>query len=310
MITTCTMNPAIDLFIRTKTFMPRVVNRTMKDDIQPNGKGVNVSFVLKMLGIDNQAIGFSGGFTGEFICKELTHRGIDNHFVRVEEPTRINVFTKVESESTEYKLVNPGPAINRQDFLELLKIVSELPEGDILCISGSNPQGVSDQDLFELVTIARKTGLKVVLDISSKVLLDLIPLGLYCIKPNDEELAVLFDKEKLTHEETIKYGKLLQEMGAEHVLISLGEKGSLYFSEDKNLYGNAPQGELVNSACAGDTLLGTFIGLLSEGRAKEECLKISIAAGSSTAFSEGLTDFSDVETLIKQIQIKNLVKEI
>lgn len=57
MIYTCTLNPAIDLFIETQQLKPRVVNRTNNYDIQANGKGVNVSFILKMLGIDNTALG-------------------------------------------------------------------------------------------------------------------------------------------------------------------------------------------------------------------------------------------------------------
>lgn len=66
-IYTCTLNLAIDLFIETDSLKPFVVNRTKDDDIQANGKGVNVSLVLKMLGICNTALGFKAGFTGQYI---------------------------------------------------------------------------------------------------------------------------------------------------------------------------------------------------------------------------------------------------
>ncbi|MFS1045307.1 hypothetical protein ACFC9T_05335, partial [Enterococcus faecium] len=56
-IYTCTMNLAIDLFIETEEMHPFMVNRTKEDDIQANGKGVNVSLVLKMLGFPSTALG-------------------------------------------------------------------------------------------------------------------------------------------------------------------------------------------------------------------------------------------------------------
>ncbi|MGH2335346.1 1-phosphofructokinase, partial [Enterococcus faecalis] len=65
-IYTCTLNLAIDLFIETEQLVPFVVNRTKEDDIQANGKEVNVSLILKMLGIDNTALGVNAGFTGNY----------------------------------------------------------------------------------------------------------------------------------------------------------------------------------------------------------------------------------------------------
>lgn len=303
MIVTCTMNPAIDLFVRTKSYQPKVVNRTLANDIQPNGKGVNVSFVLKMLGIDNRAIGFLGGFTGAFIQKALTEKGIETNFVDVSDTTRINVFTKVDDQETEYKLVNQGPIIEKVALQQLITIIKQLETGDMLCVSGSNPQGVTDQDIIQIAQIAQQNKLKFVLDTSSQVLLDILSYRPYCIKPNDEELAALFQKERLSQSEIIYYGNQLVAMGAQHVLVSMGEAGAYYFSAERGLKGNAPKGLLINSACAGDTMLATFIGLLEQGKPLEDCLKMSIAAASSTAFTEGLTDFKDVPVLMEEIVI-------
>ncbi|MBP1042218.1 1-phosphofructokinase [Vagococcus sp. BWB3-3] len=303
MIVTCTMNPAIDLFVRTKSYQPKVVNRTLANDIQPNGKGVNVSFILKMLGIDNLAIGFLGGFTGAFIREALNEKGIDTNFVEIAETTRINVFTKVDDQQTEYKLVNQGPVIEEEALKELFSIIQKLAAEDILCVSGSNPQGVTDDDIMGIAKIAHANRVKFVLDTSSRVLLDVLPYRPYCIKPNDEELAALFEKAELSQAEIIHYGKQLVKMGAQHVLVSLGEAGAYYFSEKACLKGNAPKGILVNSACAGDTMLATFVGLLESGQAVETCLKTSIAAASSTAFTEGLTDFKNVPQLMAEIVI-------
>ena len=309
MIYTCTMNPAIDLFVSTNDYDPLIVNRTLGEDIQPNGKGVNISFILKMLGIENVALGFIGGFTGTFIEEELEKKGITTKFVRVEGITRINVFTHVESKNTEYKLVNRGPLINSKQVSELINRIKLLNEDDTLFVSGSNPRGVTDEIIVEIAKLSKKNKFKLVLDTSSKIVLESLQYNPYCIKPNNEELANWFEKESLTDEELNYYGKKLVEMGAEIVLLSLGKEGCLLFTKEESLYVNAPKGKVINTACSGDTLLATFIGLLKKELELGEALKEAVAAGSSTAFSPGLTDFSDVEELKKQMQVKNLTIE-
>ncbi|MDN6293863.1 MULTISPECIES: 1-phosphofructokinase [Alkalibacterium] len=306
MFYTCTMNPAIDLFVSTKEYDPFVVNRATEDEVQPNGKGVNVSFILKMLGIHNQALGFSGGFTGKFIEEELENKDIETNFVKVEGNTRINVFTHVETKETEYKLVNKGPEINLQQIQELLKKIKSLNSEDTLFVSGSNPRGVTDEVILEIAKLSKKNNFKLVLDTSSKVVLDSLEYQLYCIKPNDEELASWFGKEKLSWEELIYYGKKLINQGTKMVLISLGEKGCLFFSKKETLFVNAPKGKVINTACSGDTLLATFIGSLKLGWSTQESLRHAVAAGSSTAFTSGLTDFKNVEELKKNLVVKKI----
>lgn len=306
MIYTCTMNPAIDHFIETNSYYPKSVNRTNSSELQPNGKGVNISFVLNMLNIENTAIGFIGGFTGSYIEAELNNSGILTSFIKIEEQTRINVFTNVLEENTEYKLVNKGPKVNNIKTTELLKKISQFQEDDILFVSGSLPEGVEENIYIEISKVAQEKGIKLILDVSSKNLLDCLPYKPYCIKPNDEELATWFGKENLTETELIYYGEKLVKLGAQRVLVSLGEDGCLYFDEKKALLSSAPNGIVVNTACSGDALLGTFVGHLYHGETEEEALKNAVAAGSSTAFTTWLTDFSDIYELKKQIKVKKI----
>ena len=307
MIVTCTMNPAIDLFISTKKLEAGKVNRTENNDIQPNGKGVNVSFVLKMLGVENTATGFIGGFTGDFINEELINKGIQTNFVTVDETTRINVFTNVLEEKEEYKIVNKGPKISRESFQELINILSELAKGDMLVVSGSNPEGINDADLLEIAKLCQEREVRLVIDTSSPILLEIINYHPYCIKPNEEELMQLFNIKELTEDNIKYYGKYLVELGAENVIVSLGSKGAILFNKETILRGNAPKGELVNSACAGDTMLGTFIALKEKGYVDDSALRTAIAAASSTAFTEGLTDFDDVPELENEIEIRKVM---
>ena len=306
MIYTCTMNPAIDHFIETDSYYPKQVNRTNSSELQPNGKGVNISFVLKMLNIENTALGFVGDFTGKFIETELFKNDIESDFIDVKGMTRVNVFTNVLKENTEYKLVNKGPKVDNFNVEELLKKIKAFQKNDILFISGSLPEGVNEDIFIEISKIAQDIGFKLILDISSKKLLACLSYNPYCIKPNEQELASWFGKEKMTETELIYYGKELVKRGAQKVLVSLGEYGCLYIDKEQCLHSSAPAGKVVNTACSGDTLLGTFIGCLYQGNTEKEALITAVAAGSSTAFTTWLTDFSDVNELKKQIKVKKI----
>ncbi|EOT41427.1 MULTISPECIES: 1-phosphofructokinase [Enterococcus] len=307
MIYTCTLNLAIDLFIETDTMHPHTVNRTQDDDIQANGKGVNVSLILKQLGIDNTALGFQAGFTGHYINDFLKEKAISTHFIEVPGMTRINVFTQVNETGEEFKLVNKGPEIPAEKITEFLQTLKKiLQPGDYLCVSGSLPQGVSPEILVAISQICDEKNVKLIIDSSYKEVLECLPYKPFLLKPNEEELAAWYDVQLQTKTDYLAYAKRLIAAGAQNVLLSLGGDGAIFISKEMVLIGNSPKGQVVNTACAGDTLLATFLAGMISDQPPAETLKKAIAAGSSTAFRKGLTDFSDVSQLAEQIKIETL----
>lgn len=303
-IYTCTMNLAIDLFIETEEMHPFMVNRTKEDDIQANGKGVNVSLVLKMLDFPSTALGFSAGFTGKYIEDYLQKKQIQTEFIEVPGMTRINVFTQVNQTREEYKLVNQGPEIPQAAVHNFLNQIRALQAEDYLCVSGSLPRGLSPKVLVEISRICQEKGIHLIIDSSDQEAMDCLPYRPFLLKPNEEELSSWFGRKMVTDEDYFVYGQRLVELGAENVLLSLGEKGAILFTKDRVFRGNSPKGKVVNTACAGDTMLGAFLAGYMNRRPLDETLRKSIAAGSSTAFRKGLTDFLDVEELSKQIKIR------
>lgn len=307
-IYTCTLNPAVDLFVELDTLTPDVVNRTNAEDYIPNGKTINISFILNRMGVDNKALGYIGGFTGNFIKTELENQGIQTDFIEVDGITRINTFIRANEQ--EYKIVNRGPVIPENKVNELLEKIGDILSGSVLFVSGSLPRGVKDDIFVEIAKICHQNKVKLVLDISSKRLLDCLSYQPFIIKPNEEELAFIFDKKQLTKEEIMELGQNLVEQGAQQVLISLGEKGSLYISKEKMIRVTSPKGKVVNTACAGDALLGSFCGKLIQGVTLEEALMFASATGASTAFTSGLSDLSDVHELMKQITIYQVYQNV
>ncbi|MGV3467201.1 MAG: 1-phosphofructokinase [Heyndrickxia sp.] len=306
MIYTCTMNPAIDLFTEFEQFSPFVVNRSNFEDYQANGKAINISFMLKKLNIDSTATGFLGGFTGEYIEQELIKHSIDVNFIKVDGITRINTF--IRSGELEYKAVNKGPEISLKAQEKLLQYIKTFTSEDMLFVSGSLPKGIKDEIFVTIAELSQKQGFSLILDISSDRLIDCLPYQPYLIKPNDEELAQLLGVEKLDSEqELVNAAKMLLDKGAKRILVSRGEKGALYVDKENVLWTNAPKGKVVNTACAGDTMLAVFIGKMIETGDVEEALISATAAGSSTAFTAGLSNLEDVHLLIEQIQLKKEV---
>ena len=305
MIYTVTLNPAIDLVIVTQSLKPNTVNRTEKFELQPNGKGVNVSVILNKLGVKNVATGIGGGFTLDYIQKCLEKKGIPTHFLKVKEPTRVNVFTRVLDENVEYKEVNPGPEVNIETQTKFISYLREtLQKDDTIIISGSFSKGIKKDYLVEIAKVVHEKRAKLVIDCSSKVVLETLKYQPYLFKPNDEELASFFDvDDKLTDEKIVELANRLIDAGCQNVLVSLGARGAVFINKDHVYWGNAPKVQALNTAGAGDTMLGTFIGKQELGMTASESLKQAIAAGSDTATRTGLTDF-DLEKYLNQIDVE------
>lgn len=296
------MNPAIDLFISMDQLLPHTVNRTNSESYKENGKAVNISRVLHRMNISSIPMGFIGGFSGHFIKDQLNKKGIQTNFIEIDGITRINVFVQAQDE---YKIVNKGPQIPTHKINELLNQLNSLPSHSYLFISGSLPQGISVDIYDDILRITAQKNINVLLDVSDKQILSYLKYTPYLMKPNDEELASFFDiTHKLTKEEILLYSKKLITLGCPRILVSLGEEGAIYIDEEQVLSVNAPTGTIVNTTCAGDTLLSTFMGSLFKGKSLEEALIFASASASSTAFTEDITDFSDVNQLIKHIDIK------
>lgn len=100
MIYTVTFNPSLDYIVKLPTLELGSVNRTAKEELYPGGKGINVSIVLRNLGVESTALGFIAGFTGTEIQRLLDACGCRNDFIQVQEGfSRINVKIKAEQES-------------------------------------------------------------------------------------------------------------------------------------------------------------------------------------------------------------------
>ncbi|MDT8860921.1 1-phosphofructokinase [Alkalihalobacillus sp. MEB130] len=303
MIYTVTLNPALDYFVELEQVNLGSVNRSSYDHKAPGGKGINVSRVLKRLGHKSEALGFIGGFTGEYIRDVVEGEEIPTNFVQVTGDTRINVKVKSQQES---EINGVSPEITSENLEQLQKQLSHLKEGDALVLAGSVPATIPS-DIYEVLckgAIARKA--TVFIDSSGEPMKKVLDQNPTFIKPNHHELGELFSTKLKEPKDAIPYVKKLVEKGIEFVLVSFAGDGAILGTKDTILFANTPKGEVVNSVGAGDSVVAGFLAARTEKMSLEESFTFAVATGSATAFSKGFAERNEIERLMSKIDIKEL----
>ena len=300
MINTITLNPSLDYIVKVDSFKVDSLNRIEEERICAGGKGINVSIVLKNLGVENTALGYVAGFTGDEILSQIESHGVSCDFVKLKKGfSRINVKLKSDGET---EINGAGPEITEEDLKVLYDKLSHLTKGDYLILSGSIPTSVPDDIYENIMNSLLETGVEFIVDATKDLLLKVLKYKPFLIKPNHHELAEMFNVELKNDEDIIKYGKKLQEMGAKNVLISMAGDGAILLPENgEAIKREVPKGVLKNSVGAGDSMVAGFLCGYLKNNDIDEAFKMGIATGSASAFSDNLATEEEVNNLLKQM---------
>ncbi len=300
MIYTVTFNPSLDYIVSVDDFTLGRVNRTKTERIYPGGKGINVSMVLENLGHESLALGFMAGFTGDEIARRLQERGVNSDFIHVEEGhSRINVKIRSNEES---EINGQGPVIKQKDIEALYEKLACLEAGDTLVLAGSIPEGMPDDIYMDMMKHLQDKNVMMVVDATKNLLINVLPYHPFLIKPNNHELGEIFGVELQDADEIITYAKKLQAMGARNVLVSMAGDGALLLTEEGQSYDRLPpDGRVVSSVGAGDSMVAGFIAGYMETHSYEDAFYMGLCCGSASAFSEELATRDEVMELMMQI---------
>ena len=297
MVYTVTFNPALDYVVRVEDFQPGETNRTASDEVQFGGKGINVSTVLRNLGVDNVALGFLAGFTGKGLEQGLREIGINTDFIWLERGlTRINVKIKAGQET---EINGQGPDISAAALDQLFAKLDQLKEGDVLVLAGSIPKTLPDDIYQRILQRLDGRGILTAVDATRDLLCAVLPYRPFLIKPNDRELGEIFGKILTSDAEIEDCARQLQAKGARNVLVSMAGAGSLLVDETGAAHRlGVPKGTVRNSVGAGDSMVAGFLAGWLKEHDYTAAHRMGAAAGSATAFSNGLAEAEAVRALL------------
>lgn len=298
MVYTLTYNPSIDYLISIDTLSVGEINRARKTSYFIGGKGVNVSQVLLELGIQNTALGFVAGFTGEEIENGLRQKGCHTDFVHLPEGfSRINLKFAGVSETG---VNTPGPIVDAISMKALYEKIKQIGPDDILILAGSVSSQMGNDSFASLIAALPYRDTKVIIDTTGESLLNSLCYHPFLIKPNITELSEIFheDFSSSNHEKIVEAAKNLQLKGACNVLVSLGADGAILVTSDGQvMYNEAPCGIAVNTVGSGDSMVAGFVAGYLESKDLTDAFIMGLCAGSATAFNEGLATCDDVMQL-------------
>ncbi len=299
MVYTITTNPSLDYTVEVD-LVPGQVNRTRSEAIYPGGKGINVSLALHRLGEETRALGFAAGRIGQAIRDMLDDMECPNTLLELSGggQSRINVKLKGNQETA---INGKGPDLAEEDMERLLELLRSVEPTDAVVLSGwaqSIPFYVSI--LQQLVA----TGCWTVLDCSGEALWQCLGCHPFLIKPNIHELGALFGFEDIDFEEGVELARQLQHEGARNVMVSMGSAGAFLLTENQELYqANACIGTVRNTVGAGDSLVAGFLTGMKRTDDFGEALRLGIAAGGATAFSDWLGTEEETMALLEQVHV-------
>lgn len=302
MIYTVTLNPSIDYIVRLDQVQVGSVNRMDSDDKFAGGKGINVSRVLKRLGIPNTATGFIGGFTGKFITDTLAEEKIETRFVQVAEDTRINVKIKADQET---EINGTGPNVDAAQLEELKAILSSLTAEDTVVFAGSSAKNLGNVIYKDLISLTRQTGAQVVCDFEGQTLIDSLDYQPLLVKPNNHELGAIFGVKLESLDEIEKYARELLAKGAQNVIISMAGDGALLVTSEGAYFAKPIKGTVKNSVGAGDSMVAGFTGEFVKSKDAVESFKWGVACGTATTFSDDLATAEFIKETYEKVEVEN-----
>lgn len=301
MITTLTPSPSIDLDYYLANLNKGEVNRAEVFASHAGGKGVNVSRVLTYMNVRNVAIVPMAKTNRDFFLGAAESENINLEIVHVNSPLRFNVSlvhegltTKVNAESASWSVLEARKVAK--------KFRTRARRSEFSVIGGSLPSGLSSDWIFQLVSEnAHRT--KVVVDCSGEALLTAIAAKPFLIKPNKDEAEQIIGYPISSMADAIEACNILRNKGANNVLLSLGNQGSLFFNGKEYFRAESRKINATNTVGAGDSLLAGFLGKYKSGPL--------IALASGTAWSESAINARSSGVTIPPVKLHyELIKEI
>lgn len=309
MITTVTLNTAVDKLYLVEDVQPDTVMRVQRVSNTAGGKGLNVSKVAALCGAPVRAMGFLGGFAGGYVRSLLSAQGITPTFTEISGETRscINIRNMATGRHTEY--LEPGVPVTSEELNAFLQeFTKAVPDASVITVSGSVPKGTPNSFYATLVQTARNAGKPLLLDTSGALLRNAVAAKPTLIKPNTDEIEQLLGARPNTREEMLAAAEKLHKNGIDYVILSLGAQGALMACREGNFWGITPDIPVVNTVGCGDAMMAGFAVSMAKNKSPEEMLRFATAVSTANALTipTGYFEQPDLERLLTQVKVEKL----
>lgn len=288
MILTVTMNPSIDTRYEVEHLIIDDVNRVVPAKTA-GGKGLNVSRVLVQLGDDVLATGLLGGHAGAYLGELMDIDGIHHRFTPIAGESRTCIALLHDGNQTEF--LESGPAISEEELVTFTANFTDLvsrEDCDCVTISGSLPTGVPAHYYADVVAIARRAGVPVLLDTSGAALDEALNADVKptLVKPNLTEINGLLGT-SYTPDQALE---LKDRLAADErfadipwVIVSMGSAGSVGFHDGHAFRVVTPAIPAVNATGSGDSTIAGFAHAIAAGLDAETVLRYGNTCGKLNA---------------------------
>ena len=309
MILTVTLNTSIDKLYLIESVRPETVMRVKEVHNTAGGKGLNVSRVAAKLREPVIAMGFTGGFNGQYLESLVSQPLVRCAFTHVRGETRscINCWDLSDGRSTEY--LEPGEPVSQEEISRFLAdFNARLHEADVVTISGSVPQGVPEDFYCELIRLCRTAYVPVLVDTSGNRLVAAVKEKPLFIKPHEDEIAQLTGRRITQREEAVQALTELHASGIPYVVLSMGEEGALMACDRGIFHGKPPKITPRNTVGCGDSMVAGFAVGFARRLPVEETFRMALAVSAANALSLFTGDFApaDYDRLYPDVRIEKI----
>ncbi len=289
LILTVTPNVALDKTYRVEGFAINCVNRPSLTYTVAGGKGVNVARVYQTLGGTAWATGFLGGPNGRIVAQALKREGIASDFAPTRGECRLCIAVIDPMTGAQTEINEAGPKVAPREVAELLRRIERLftqHEFEFVVLSGSLPPNAPDTLYAEIMALARKANVRVVLDSSGAALRAGIAARPWMVKPNRVELEGALERPLRDETDVLQAARHLHSEGVEIVVVTLGAAGAMLICPSGAWRAVPPPIEFVSAVASGDSFLAAFLWAWSHGatpRDPASALRLAVGAGAANA---------------------------
>ena len=274
----------------------------------PGGRGINAACVIHSFGGKAMAIVPAGGKSGIAFKDFLVDCGFKLVVVPVRHGVRHNLIITDEQGLT-LKLNELGGRLDKTELASIEKAIrSKLDQASWFMLCGSLPPGVPASFYAELITLARKRGVKTLLDADGDALEAGVEAKPTVVTPNQQEAERLLNTTLLTHTHFVEAAVRIQRMGAEGVILSLGSRGAVGAFDHKILEAVPPRVNAIAPIGAGDAMAAAYTWAMERNNDFRDALRWGVAAGTASARLPGMrfANLEQTEEIYKQVEVRHV----